>query len=567
MRTEDDDVDVFRLRCIQDGVGRIAFPDHEGCSRAGGECTTDEELKAGLDPRPLLIDSPQEQASRQGQSPWVDDTEDDELATRLDREEDRLLRGSVGRGGQVRREKDAADPRNGFCRRTIAAWAISCRSETSGRPVVSLAIGTRFHARDDRVLVRPGPVTSGPFPRATQPRTAAAGPLLSSSSMVDAAMDSQRTAGEIQAALEAAVRGVAGLVSVDEVLQIIVDRVRPLVGAQYAALGTVDSAGRIERFITSGMDNETRRRIGPLPEGHGLLGLIIRENRSFRIPDMNTDPRRYGFPPNHPPMTSFLGVPIIVKGISLGRLYLTNKTGAGEFSQEDQSLVETFALHAGIAMDNARLHDQLQRLAVVDERERISKDLHDGIIQNMYAVSLSLEEVPELMEEDRIEAAARVERAIDSIHLAIQDIRNFIFGLRPELLEGASLVAGLATLVEEYRHNTMIDLELRLPDVATEPPAEVTGQLLGIVSESISNVLRHSRASRAVIELIADENGRIQELRIEDNGIGFDPARVGKLGHQGLANTRERASQIGGSITIDSQPGKGTRLIILVPGA
>jgi signal transduction histidine kinase len=383
--------------------------------------------------------------------------------------------------------------------------------------------------------------------------------------MLDANPAVTRSLHEVQAALDAAVRGIARLTSVDDALQVIVDGVRPLVGASYAALGIVDADGRIERFITSGMDDETRRQIGALPEGHGLLGLIIRENRSFRIPDLNVDARRYGFPPNHPPMTSFLGVPITIKGISLGRLYLTNKIGATEFSDEDRSLVETFALHAGIAMENARLHEQLQRLAVVDERERISKDLHDGIIQNMYAVGLSLEDVAELMDDDRVEAAARVERAIDAIHLSIKDIRNFIFGLRPELLTGASLVVGLAALAEEYRHNMIVDLELRLPDVVLEPPAEVTGHLLAIVAESLSNVARHSQASRAILELTTLDGGAMLELTIEDNGIGFDPAGVVKLGHQGLANTRERAAQIGGTVTIDTGAGAGTRVIVRVP--
>jgi signal transduction histidine kinase len=372
-------------------------------------------------------------------------------------------------------------------------------------------------------------------------------------------------AGGLQAAFDAAVRSIAGLASVDEVLQVIVDRVRPLVGAQYAALGINDPQGRIERFITSGMDDETRRRIGPLPEGHGLLGLIIHENRSFRIADINVDPHRYGFPPNHPPMTSFLGVPIAVKGVSLGRLYLTNKIGAAEFSAADQALVETFALHAGIAMDNARLHEQLQRLAVVDERERISKDLHDGIIQNLYAVGLSLEDVPELMEADRPDAEARVERAIDSIHLAIQDIRNFIFGLRPGLLEGASLGAGLAALVDEYRHNTIIDLDLRLPDPVPSPSPETTGHLLTIVGESLSNIVRHSRASWASIELRPEAAGTGYLLRIDDNGMGFDPGLVGRLGHQGLANTRDRVDRIGATMTIDSEPGAGTHIVISVP--
>jgi signal transduction histidine kinase len=382
--------------------------------------------------------------------------------------------------------------------------------------------------------------------------------------MLDPTVAPTNNPDQIRAALDAAVRGIAGLAPVDDVLQLIVDRVRPLVRAEYAALGIVDAGGRIERFITSGMDDESRQRIGALPEGHGMLGLIIRENRSFLVPDINTDPRRYGFPPNHPPMTSFLGVPITVKGVSLGRLYLTNKLDADEFSEEDRSLVETFALHAGIAMENARLHEQLQRLAVVDERERISKDLHDGIIQNMYAVGLSLEDVPELMDDDRTEAAARVERAIDAIHLSIQDIRNFIFGLRPELLEGTSLVGGLAALVEEYRHNTIIDIELLVPVDVPEPADEVIAHLLAIASESLSNVVRHSRASRATLEL-AERTAGTTELTIEDNGIGFDPGGVVKLGHQGLANTRERAAKIGATVAIDSRPGGGTRIIVRVP--
>jgi len=383
--------------------------------------------------------------------------------------------------------------------------------------------------------------------------------------MASSTVSTASGSGGVYSALDAAVRGIAGLAAVDDVLQLIVDRVRPLVGAQYAALGIVDPDGRIERFITSGMDDATRERIGALPEGKGLLGLIIRENRSFRIADMNVDPRRYGFPPNHPPMTSFLGVPITVKGVSLGRLYLTNKLTASEFSVDDRALVETFALHAGIAMENARLHEQLQRLAVIDERDRISKDLHDGIIQNMYAVGLSLEDVPQLMADDPVEAAARVEGAIDSIHLAIGDIRNFIFGLRPELLEGTSLAGGLAALVEECRHNAMIEFELRVPDRLTGLPEKVIGQLLAIVNESLSNVVRHSRASRASVVLAAAADGTAWEITVEDNGVGFDPTGVVKLGHRGLANTRERAHGIGGSVTIESRPGAGTRVLIRIP--
>ncbi len=245
-------------------------------------------------------------------------------------------------------------------------------------------------------------------------------------------------------ALDAAVRGISGVLDIDQVLQLIVDRVRELVSATYAALGIVDETGRITQFITSGITAEQRSAIGDLPRGHGLLGLIIRENRPYRIPAIAKHPESYGFPPNHPPMTSFLGVPITVKGDVVGRLYLTDKRDAAEFSANDQALVETFALHAGIAIENARLHEQVQRLAVVDERDRISRDLHDSIIQSIYAVTLSLDDVPELVSEDPDEARARVDAAIDALHAVIRDIRTFIFGLRPLLLDSGSVMDGLA---------------------------------------------------------------------------------------------------------------------------
>ena len=387
-------------------------------------------------------------------------------------------------------------------------------------------------------------------------------PLLPSAIVSD--IERQPTSVQVYDALDKAMRAIAGLKSVDEVLQIIVDQVRPLVGARYAALGIVDSRGVIERFITSGIDRATRARIGPLPRGHGFLGLIIRENRSFRIPDIALDPRRYGFPPNHPPMHGFLGVPVSVRGRSVGNLYLTDKADGREFSQADQDLVETFARHAAIAIDNARLHEQVQRLAVVDERERISKDLHDGIIQSIYAVGLSLEDVPELMEEDPSEVVRRVERAIDSLHLTIRDIRNFIFGLRPELLSGMTLTGGLAAIVEEFRHNSMIDVELQVGELQHEPTPDSTAHLLGIVNEALSNIARHSGASRALVVSTDDGDNSGHRLSVTDNGRGFDPSVAASLGHQGLVNMRSRAAGIGATIHIDSG-NAGTTVRVVLP--
>lgn len=371
------------------------------------------------------------------------------------------------------------------------------------------------------------------------------------------------TAGVIDA-FDAATRAIAGLQSVDDVLQVIVDQVRPLVGARYAALGIVDAGGVIERFITSGIDAETRARIGALPRGHGFLGLIISENRSIRIPDIARDPRRYGFPAHHPAMHSFLGVPVAVQGRSVGNLYLTDKADAAEFSEDDQRLVETFAVHAGIAIENARLHEQVQRLAVVDERERIGKDLHDGIIQSIYAVGLSLEDVPELIRDDPDEVERRVERAIDSLHLTIRDIRNFIFGLRPELLGGSTLEAGLATITEEFRHNSMIDVELHVARIEPEPDPSTTLHLLAVVNEGLSNVARHSGASRVTVWIETLPDGSL-ELVVEDNGHGFEPSERAGLDHQGLTNMQSRVATIGATMTLASGP-TGTRVEIRRPG-
>jgi signal transduction histidine kinase len=363
-------------------------------------------------------------------------------------------------------------------------------------------------------------------------------------------------------ALDAAIRGISGVLDVGQVLQLIVDRVRALVAAQYAALGIVDEAGLITQFVTSGITAEEREAIGALPRGHGLLGLIIRENRSYRIADIASHPESYGFPPNHPPMHSFLGAPATVRGKVVGRLYLTNKRGAAEFSADDQALVETFAQHAAIAIDNARLYEQVQRLAVVDERDRISRELHDSVIQSIYAVTLSLDDVPELAREAPVEAGERVDEAIDTLHGVIRDIRNFIFGLRPLLLDSGGLADGLRTLADELRRNTATEVEI-LGDEPDGLPMEIVAEVLAIAREALANVARHSGATHASVSLATP--GDAVRLEIADDGRGLKPGAVAAGGHHGLANMRKRAEVLGGSFDIGSADGEGTRVIVVIP--
>jgi signal transduction histidine kinase len=365
------------------------------------------------------------------------------------------------------------------------------------------------------------------------------------------------------AALDAAVRGISGVLDTDAVLQLIVDRVRELVGARYAALGIVDDEGGITAFITSGITADERRAIGDLPRGRGLLGLIIRENRPYRIADIGSHPESVGFPPNHPPMSSFLGVPVTTKGQVVGRLYLTNKKGASAFTGDDQALVETFALHAGIAIENARLHEQVRRLAVFDERDRISRDLHDNIIQGIYGVTLALEDVLELIGEAPEEARRRVDDAIDALHAAIRDIRNFIFGLRPLLLEAGGLADGLRVLAAELQRNTATDIEVTASD-PEDVSIEIVAELLTIAREALANVARHSAAPHAWLTLDTSPDG--VRLEIVDDGRGFVPAAAAlDRGHRGLANMRVRAEQVGGTLTVASAEGDGTRIIAVMP--
>ena len=368
-------------------------------------------------------------------------------------------------------------------------------------------------------------------------------------------------------ALDRATRAIAGELDVDRVLQLIVDSVRELVGAGYAALGIVGPDVRIERFITSGITPEERALIGPPPRGHGLLGTIIRDGVTLRIPDISKHPDSYGFPANHPPMRSLLGVPVRVGGNPVGNLYLTEKASGAlgaEFSAEDQELVEMFALHAGIAIQNAELHFEVQKLAIVDERLRISRDLHDGIIQSIYAVSLSLEDASETIAADPAAAVARVDRVIDRLHTTIGDIRTMIVGLGSEIDDG--LGGAIEEMVAELLSGSAVEMALDLSGAAElqrRLHPEGAHEALQIAREAVSNVARHSGARRGWLSIRVEGDEAV--LRIEDDGVGFDPARRLGSGHFGLANLRDRAAGLAGTLAIESEPALGTRIIVRLP--
>jgi signal transduction histidine kinase len=375
--------------------------------------------------------------------------------------------------------------------------------------------------------------------------------------------EAQATAARLEA-LDEATRAIAGVLSTERVLQLIVDSVRRLAGAQYAALGIVDGNRRMDPFITSGMSRAARERIGAPPRGRGLLGAILEGGAPIRVDNIGADPRHVGFPPGHPTMRTFLGVPITVRGRVLGNLYLTDRTDGHPFSEDDQRLVELFASHAGIAIENARLHEQEQRLAILEERQRIGRDLHDGIIQSIYAAGLTLDDASDLLAENPSLAQARIEQAAESLNLTIRDLRNFIFALQPEPFDQGGLVDALTAMAEEFRVNTTVDIGLEISGWGhTELSADATLQLLNLTREALSNVSRHARARRAELRLSVTDS--VLELLVADDGIGFDPSARRGPGHMGINNMRARAADLNAEFFVESAAGRGTRVVVRVP--
>lgn len=362
-------------------------------------------------------------------------------------------------------------------------------------------------------------------------------------------------------ALDGATVAISQELSLERVLQIIVDSVRPLVGARYAALGIPDDRGAMERFITSGLSEGRRVAIGHPPRGLGLLGLSVQHSESVRIDDIAADPRSVGFPPEHPPMRSFLSVPVKVEGRAIGNLYLTDRLDGRPFNEDDEWLVESFARHAGLAIHNARMHEELRQLAVLQERERIAQDLHDGSIQSLYAVSLALEDTEELMAIDLEQATDRIDRAIESIHGTIQEIREFIMGLDPDDRTAVDLLSGLAALTDEFERSTLIEVELSSdPDVPLDPDESL--QLIQLTREAMSNVARHAEATKVLVNV--EDRRELLRLSIIDDGRGFDTTKAQRPGHHGLTNMNARAESLGGSLAIDSND-DGTRVVFEMP--
>jgi len=527
--------------------------------------------------------------------------------------------------------------------------------------------------------------------------------------------------------------------SLESLLTRIASLAREQAKASYAALGVLSDNGKLEKFIPIGMTDQEVAAVPHLPKGLGLLGVLMRSNKPVRVNNIAADRRRVGFPPHHPAMTSFLGVPIRQRDRQLGQIYLTNKIDGTEFTAEDELVMETLAAYAAVAISNAKLYQQLtqrdrvltqrnenlalvnnlaatmagfsdinqtldkvltqvmeylhiqcgeiylkpedsrsfslvlhkgekfghiwtndkfhtgegavgstaalnqphfsfvdgedgqyihpdaiangvhlvasfpiagrggpmgvlcvtsresrqpdeldmqllsaicswlgavvenmrlgdqqRRLAILEERERIGMDLHDGIIQSIYAVGLTLEHARLIMKETPDQSRQRIDQAINDLNSTIRDIRAYILDLRPRQLHDDDLMRGLRKLATEFHNNTMVDVNLEGPPEGTiDIPSNHSLALFLICQEALSNIAKHARAAH--VDVVLWQSSDRVLLEVHDDGRGFDPEKAHlTLGH-GLSNMQTRARNVGGEVEITSENSSGTTILAWVP--
>jgi signal transduction histidine kinase len=358
-------------------------------------------------------------------------------------------------------------------------------------------------------------------------------------------------------ALSDVLLAVASERSVASILQKLVHAARELAGARYAALGVPDGEGGFAQFITSGMSEKLIAAMGPLPRTHGLLGAMLESERPYRTQDIHDDPRFKGWWPRaHPDMRSFLGVPIVSRSGVIGAFYLTEKLRAPEFGDDDEKVIVMLAAHAATTIENARLYERSRELSIVEERNRLARELHDSVSQKLFGLVLSAESAATLLDRDGEEARAELERLRDLAQEAMEELRSLVFELRPPNLESEGLAAALRKHVDVLRRVYRREITVDVTGSLRRAP-ELEREVFRIAQEALQNALRHADAARLEVDLEAVD-GRLR-LTVRDDGVGFDPQASGIRSRRlGLTSMEERAEAIGGTLAIESRLGEGT---------
>jgi signal transduction histidine kinase len=360
---------------------------------------------------------------------------------------------------------------------------------------------------------------------------------------------------EIQPLLDAII-SIGSHGSLPIVLRRIVESACALVDARYGALGVIGEDRRLSEFITVGVDTEAHTEIGRLPEGLGILGLLIVEPRPMRLPDLGAHEQSYGFPPNHPPMRSFLGVPVRVGDAVFGNLYLCEKRRADQFTEEDEYAAIALATAAGVAIANARLVQRVEEVAVIEDRERIARDLHDKVIQRLFAAGMTLQTI--LPVTGREDVSHRINDTVDELDVTIREIRSTISALQVPAQRG--LRVSIFAIVDGARELLGFSPELRIDGPVDTVVSETTAEhLLAVLQEALSNVAQHAGASHVSVIV---EAGTDVVVTVIDNGTGLPtPRRNGR----GLLNLEQRAATMGGNLRASRLESGGTVVEWRVP--
>ena len=372
----------------------------------------------------------------------------------------------------------------------------------------------------------------------------------------------------------------------DEILQRIVESAAAVADARYAALGVYDDDGRLTTFVHHGIDQATIDAIGHYPEGRGLLGEVIIADCPVRLADLSTDSRSGGFPPGHPLMRSFLGVPVLRSGRRYGNLYLTEKADGAPFDENDEALVVALAAFAAGAIETTELMEAERSRAAAEEqararrellgqviaaqeaeRARVSRDLHDDVGQALTSVLLGLRLVEDSLggpEMDAGDARRRVADLRELVADGLRRARQLAFDLRPTVLDDIGLVPALQRLKEELAIRAGLTVELATAALGPEErlAPEIETVIYRVVQEALTNVVRHASATSASVT-VAGRDGRVRVL-VEDDGAGFDPEQAPTRAHLGIEGMLERAELVGGTLSVSSTPGAGTTVVLEV---
>ncbi|WP_307171812.1 GAF domain-containing sensor histidine kinase [Streptomyces sp. B3I7] len=371
------------------------------------------------------------------------------------------------------------------------------------------------------------------------------------------------------AAVSSALLAMSRHLEVRDVLKTIVASARELLDAEYAALGVPDDHGGFAQFVVDGVSDAQWRAIGPLPRRHGILAAMLDEASPQRLADVRTDPRFEGWPAAHPEMSDFLGLPVRAGDEVIGALFLANKRGPGPtgrcgFTEEDEQLLGILAQHAAIALTNARLYERSRELTIAEERSRLAHELHDAVSQKLFSLRLTAQAAAALVDRDPARARGEMQQVAALAAEAADELRTAVVELRPAALDEDGLVATLRTQIQvlDRAHTARVTFTGR--GVRALPAAQEEA-LLRVAQEALHNALRHSGATR--VDVTLERSGPGAVLRVTDDGSGFDPGTVRRAGrHLGLVSMRDRAGGVGGTLTVESAPGKGTTIEMEVPG-